>query len=381
MPKKNFLSALAVLVGVIIGAGIFGIPYAISKSGVIPALFYFLFWGIVVCLLHLCFGEIVLATKEKHRLVGFAQKYLGKTGKYLILFSTIFGTTGVLLAYLILGGDFLEILVSPFSEISTFHLSIIFWLILIFFVFRGIKFIGPTEILTNFSFFLVLLVVFCFLVPKIHLGNFTLINPKEIFLPYGIILFSLMGFVAIPEVADVLKDPQERKNFKKIVLLASVIVILIYFLFSLAVVGVSGENTSKDALYGLIPYLGKKIVFLGALFGVITLADSFLVVCLYFKNVLIYDLKLPHFLAFSIASGLPIALFLLGLRDFISVIGFVGTFLGAIEGVVILLIFTKIKKLKEKEPEYAINLPLPIVYFLMIVLILGGIFQIFYTFK
>jgi len=381
MEKKNFFSALAILLGVIIGAGIFGIPYVVSKSGIIPGLFYFIFWGIVVSLLHLFFGEIVLATEEKHRLVGFAQKYLGKPGRILILISTIFGTTGVLLAYLILGGDFLKIIISPFFKVSSSQLSIIFWLILIYFVLKGIKFIGPAEVFTNSSFFVILFIVFCFLIPRIQLENFVLINPKEIFLPYGVILFSLLGFVAIPEMADVLRDPQERKSFKKIILVASGVVIAIYLLFSLAVVGVSGDKTSQDSLSGLIPYLGQKIVLLGALFGVITLADSFLVICLYFKNVLIYDLKLPELLSFIIASGLPIGLFLIGFRSFIGVVGFVGTILGAIEGVVILLIYTKIKKLGNRKPEYALRVPSFLIYLLMIVFILGGILQIFYLLK
>jgi tyrosine-specific transport protein len=381
MQNKNFFSALAILIGVIIGAGIFGIPYVISKSGILPGIFYFLFLGFVVTLLHLCFGEIVLSTKEKHRLVGFAKKYLGRPGKTLILFSTFFGTTGVLLAYLILGGNFLKIVISPFFETSAFKLSIIFWLVLIYFIFKGIKFIGPAEIFTNSFFLVILLFTFCFLIPKINLENFTLIEPREIILPYGVILFSLMGFVAIPEMADVLKDPKERQKFKKIILAASGLVILIYLLFSLAVVGVSGKNTSQDALSGLVPFLGQRIVFLGALFGLITIADSFLVICLYFKNVLIYDLKLPEFLSFSVASGLPMILFLAGLRNFIGVIGIVGTILGAIEGVIIFLIYTKIKKLKEKEPEYALKIPSFFLYFLMVIFVLGAIFQIGYFLK
>jgi len=380
MRNKKFLSAMSVLIGVIIGAGIFGIPYVVAKGGIIPGLFYFLVLSLVVLLLHLCFGEVVLRTKEKHRLVGFAQKYLGKWGKFLITISTILGTTGVLLAYLILGGEFLKI-IFYFSNLSPFHFTLIFWVILIYFIFKGIKAIGPTEIFTNFTFFLIISIVFYFLLPKINLENFSLINLKEIFLPYGVIMFSLVGFVGIPEMADILKTSEERKSFKKIIIIASAIVIILYLLFSLAIVGVSGENTSPETLSGLVPFLGQKIIILGALFGVITLADSFLVICLFLRNTLIYDFRFPKILASFISSGLPLILFLIGLRAFILVIGFVGTILGMIEGVVILFIFKKIKKLGDREPEYSLKIPPFLIYFLIAIFILGAISQIFYYLK
>ena len=139
MPDKKFFLALAVLIGTIVGAGIFGIPYVISKSGVLPGLFYFLFLGLAVLILHLVFGEIILRTEEKSRLSGYAQKYLGKNGKLLVTISMVIGITGTLLAYIIIGGNFLKIVFSPFFDLSSFRFGLIFWLILVCFVFRGIK--------------------------------------------------------------------------------------------------------------------------------------------------------------------------------------------------------------------------------------------------
>ena len=194
-------------------------------------------------------------------------------------------------------------------------------------------------------------------------------------------MFSLMAFTAIPEMTDVLTEQKERKDLKKIIIFASIITIILYLLFSLSIIGVSGKSTSQDALFGLVPFLGKKIVILGALVGVITLADSFLIICLYFKNVLIFDYKLPKIWAFLISILLPLFLFLIGFREFISVIGFIGTILAMIEGIVILLIFSKIKKLGDREPEYSLKIPTFLIYFLIIIFILGAISQIFYYLK
>jgi len=379
--NQNNLLALAILIGAIVGAGIFGIPYAIAMSGTIPALFYFFILGGAVLLLHLCFGEVVLRTEAKRRLIGYSQKYLGNWGKNLITISTILGITGTLLAYLILGGEFLEIIFSPALKLSSLHFSLIFWVVLLYFVFKGVKLIARAEVFTNSAFFIIIFIVFLFLLPKINLENFRLIDPDDIFLPYGVIMFALVGSVAIPEMVDVLKTPQERKGLKKNIFVASLITISLYLLFALAVVGVSGEQTSVDALSGLVPFVGQIVVILGALFGVITLADSFLVICLYFKNTLTFDYHLPKRLAFLIASGLPLALFLIGLRSFIGVIGFVGTILGTIEGIVILLIFLKAKKYGDREPEYSLNIPKFFICFLAIIFTLGAISQLVYYFK
>ena len=46
--NKKFFSALAVLVGTCVGAGILAIPYVISKSGFAIGLFYLIFIGLFV---------------------------------------------------------------------------------------------------------------------------------------------------------------------------------------------------------------------------------------------------------------------------------------------------------------------------------------------
>jgi len=381
MRDKKFFFAISILLGTIVGAGIFGIPYVIARSGIIPGFFYLLILGGAVLLIHLFFGEIVLRTKGKQRLIGYSQKYLGKWGKLLITIAVIFGVTGALLAYLILAGDFLEILFSPHTNLTSFYFSLIFGVVLSYFIFRGIKLIAPTELFTNLLFFLVIFIIFSLCLPKINFSNLPLFNLPNIFLPYGVILFSLIGWSAIPEIVEILKTAEEKKSLKKIIILGTIIVIVFYILFAAGIIGITGGKTSTDALSGLIPFLGGKIIFLVALAGLITLADSFLILGLYLRNTFIYDLKISKNLAFLIACGLPIILFLIGFRSFIGTIGFVGTVLGVIEGIMIVLIFKNIKKLGDRKPEYSLKMPQILLYCLMGIFILGAISQIFYYLK
>lgn len=374
--NKNFLFALSILIGTIVGAGIFGIPYVISKSGIIPGFFYFLILGGAVLLIHLFFGEIILRTNEKHRLPGFAKKYLGEKGRIIIAASTLLAVTGALLAYTIIGGDFLKIILSPFLNLSSFYFSLIFWAILTFFIFQGIKLIAPAQLLMNAAFIFIIFLIFYFALPKINLQNFTLVNPENIFLPYGIILFSLIGWSAIPIISEIFKNSEEKRKIKKVIIASTVVVIFLYFLFILSVVGVSGQDTSSEALFGLLPFLGQKIVVLGALFGMLAIATSFLILGNYLKNTLFYDFKIPRPFSAAISCGIPLILFLIGFRGFIEVVGFVGTLVGVIEGVVIILIFKKAKTLGNRQPEYSLKVPSALLYFLIAIFILGAMSQI-----
>jgi len=375
--KRNFLFALSTLIGTIVGAGVFGIPYVIAKSGIAPGFFYFFILGGTVLLIHLFLGEIVLRTKGRQRLIGYSQKYLGKWGKLLITIAVILGATGALLAYLILAGEFLEILFFPYTNLTSFYFSLIFGVVLSYFIFRGMKLIAPTELFTNLLFFLVIFIIFSLCLPKINLSNLSLFNLPDIFLPYGVILFSLVGWSAIPEIVEILKTAEEKKSLKKILILGTTIVIVFYVLFAVGIIGITGGKTSTDALSGLIPFLGGKIIFLGALAGLITLADSFLILGLYLRNTFIYDLKISKNLAFLTACGIPLILFLIGFRSFIGTIGFVGTVLGVIEGIIIVLIFKKAKTMSDRQPEYVLKVPSILLYFLIAIFILGAVSQVF----
>jgi tyrosine-specific transport protein len=381
--NKNFVFALVVLIGTIIGAGVFGLPYVISKSGLLPAFVYFFVLGGAVLLMHLFFGEIILRTEGKYRVVGYANKYLGKPGKLLMSVSMIVGLTGSLLAYGILAGDFMKTIFSyawpAAGWVTPSLLTVCFFLALAVFIFRGMKLIAPIELLTNTFFFLIIAAIFIFGADKIDYQNFSLMsstNIRNLFLPYGVIMFSLIGWTAIPEIMDLLKTSTEKKNFKKIIIISTVFCTLFYLVFSLVAWGISGQNTSLETLFGLQPFLGNKVIFFGALAATITLIDSFLILGLSLKNTLTYDLKVPGFLAALVTSGLPLILFLAGFKSFIGTIGFMGTILGAVDGVIIILIYRAAKKSGDRRPEYQLKTSGFIIYFLVLLFVLGALAQV-----
>ncbi|MBP8618089.1 MAG: amino acid permease, partial [Candidatus Pacebacteria bacterium] len=76
---KNFvtLEAVAILVGTIIGAGVFSLPYVAVHSGLNISLLLAVVTGGLVLFIHLAFGEVVLRTNGNYRLPGYANHYLG----------------------------------------------------------------------------------------------------------------------------------------------------------------------------------------------------------------------------------------------------------------------------------------------------------------
>ncbi len=382
MFNKKFYFALASLVGAIVGVGIFGIPYVVSRAGFWIGAAYLIFFGGVILLLHLVYGEIVCRTQEKHRLPGYAAKYLGKWAKGLSFFSVSFGLLSALLAYIIVGSHFLNILF-PYLFSNQLMAGLFFWAILSFAVWRGIKTVAWMEFLMTIFLIMVIAIIFFWGVPKMNLNNLADLNLSHIFLPYGVIFFALIGLGAIPEIKEILYPVSRRSNksFLKVIILGTLIPAALYFLFALVVVGVSGGFTTQEAIKGLSQVLGKNIAGLGALFGILAVSTSFLLWGINLKNTFIYDLKMRKGIATVLVLGIPILLFLFGIRSFVGVIGLAGVIIGAVEGSLILLMLKKAKKLGNRQPEYSLKIPSIFLYFLIGIFLLGAIGQIFYFVK
>ncbi len=377
--NKNFFYATAVLIGTIVGAGVFSIPFVAAQSGfLIGAVFLVVLTGVSL-LIHLIYGEIVCRTKEKHRLVGYAEHYLGKKGKAVITFSVLFGLYGSLLVYIIISGEFLSAIFSPLFGGAPFVYSLIFFAVGALAVFMGLALIERLELVMALFLILVIFLIFFSGLPQLDISNLETINLKHFFLPYGVILWALAGGAAIPEIKEIIK--LDGKRYKKVIIWGTIIPAVLYFLFMFMVVGVTGPATSTEAIKGLANFLGRGIIILGAIFGALAAISSFFILGLCLKKVFWYDYKINKHLSWFLVCSVPLIAFLLGLREFIPIIGFLGVVLGAIEGTALVLIYKKAKKLGNREPEYSLKIPKIITYALIGVFILGLVYQIFYFVK
>src|SRR5271157_5851443 len=123
---KKFILPSSLLMASIIGAGIFALPYVFQKAGIIVGLFYLIIFAAVFALIHLMYGDVIIKTGERHRFVGYANKYLGVGGRWLAVLTSIIGTLFILTVYLILAISFIKLLWPAGPE--TYKI-LIFWII------------------------------------------------------------------------------------------------------------------------------------------------------------------------------------------------------------------------------------------------------------
>lgn len=361
--------AIATLTGTIIGAGIFSLPYITSKVGILIMLGYFLILGALVTLVHLFFGELSLRTPDSKRLPGFAKFYFGNLGEKIALISTILGIFGAILAYLIVGGEFLSEIFSPIFGGNSLIYTIFYWALGSILIFFGIKIISKVEISALIAFLAILILLFIKGFSQFKITNLSFpLDFSQIFLPYGPILFSLWGAALIPEVEEMLGE--NKRILPKIILISILIPIIFYLLFIFLILGITGPKTTESALIGLRNFLGGGIAFPMILFGALTTFTSFIALGLTLKKVFWYDLKMKKNLALLITCFTPLILFLIGLKKIIPIIAFVGGVMLGIDGILILLMYKKIKPQRK-----FLNYPLILIF------LAGIIYEIIYFFR
>jgi len=372
MKKIDFAKALAVFGGTVLGVGIFGLPYIALKSGFLVVVLYFLFVSGLAIAVHYLLGEVACDTHRVARIPGYAEEYLGVKAKKVSLFVSSAGLIGALLAYLILGGQFLNSFLSPIFGGSLLLYTLIFFLFGSFLIYRGTETIASFQLVIQTVLILLLVFFFFEAFSFIDLGNLFTFDVRSIALPYGVVLFSLWGIALVPEI----KEMVERDRKKMLAVLASgiVIVALCYVFFILTILGVSGLNTTKDAISGFSGTVGRGVVNVGFIFGLIATFTSFITLGLTLKKIFWYDLKLPQSVSWLIACFLPLILFLLGLRNFIDIIGLTGAIFLGLEGIIVVLIYRSFLK---KRFQRRAN---PVIYLLVFLLAAGMVTQVVYFF-
>ena len=372
-PNGNFWLAVFSLVGTTIGAGIFSLPYAFFKSGFIIGFLEFIAIVAAVLLIQLIIGEIALRTKGKKRLIGYTKEYLGYKWKLFVTISTLLGGIGVLLVYIILAGHFLSFLISQ-SAVSS---SLIFFAVWFLFILVKPRIFGKTELIFSFSVISIIILISSFNVGYIDFNNFKGLNIDNILLPYGVILFAISGYYVIPEMEDIIGT--SKRKLKKAIICGTLISAIVYLFFIFIVLGVSGNLTSPDAISGLAGVLNSRaILLLGSFLGLLAVSGASLSYGIYIKETLWYDFKINKWLAWLITGAAPLTLFLLGARNFVTVIGIIGALFFAFQAVVVLLIHKKSKS-SEIKPDYEIKLPNFVYYLIGLMAIFGALLEVWYS--
>lgn len=339
--SKNYFYAVATLIGTVVGAGIFALPFIISQSGIATLFIFLPLLVLIQYYLHKMYAEIVLSTKTEHRIPGYTEIYAGKKHKNIASLFSIVGAYGSLLAYIILGGIFLHGLLGSYFGGSPLVYSLVLFSLESLIVLFGLKMIAGAEFFMTIFLIIVVFIITSKSLGFVDIGNFELISWKKFFLPYGPIFFSVGGLAAIPEVCRLLK--KEKKKIKSAIFWGTLIPAIITIIFVIVVVGVTGKNTTQDTLIGLSQIFSNGVVTFALIFGLLSVMTSFLVISQAVREIYWWDFKMNKNLAWFIACGVPLILFLLGIQNLIKVVSFTGAITGGVGGIILIYLSFKVQ--------------------------------------
>ncbi len=369
------LHATSALIGTIIGAGIFGIPYVVMKSGFTIGLIHILLIAVLMTITTLYLGEIALRSKENHQLTGYAEKYLGKKGKILMILALAFGIYSAVLAYLIGVGESLSFLFFDTSN-YTIHFGILTWILLSLFCHFGIKALEKGEFIGVITIIITIIAIVIYFANKIDIINLTQKYPNmplDYFAPFGVILFAFLGYTTIPEIKNILG--KHKNEMKKSILLAILICTIVYILFPAIVIGFKGEQTPQIATIAL----GKPFILL----GILTMLTSYLALSISLTDMFHLDFKQTKFRSWFFACSVPIIPFIImqltNIASFTKILGIGGVISGGLTSVLILLMASNAKILGDRKPEYSIPVSKILTLILILIFAIGTIVEIIAT--
>lgn len=341
---KELILPAGLLASLIIGAGMFSLPYLFVKAGILTGIFYLIIFAAVFSAIHLMYAEIIRKTPGEHRFVGFADIYLGRAGFWLSLLATALGLFLVLTVYLILSSSFFR-LIWPTLPIPA--------AILIFWTMGTVPIFMEIKKMANLEFFLVLGMIFIILTifvlgvssPTFSVSVIPKVNLDSFFLLYGPALFALSGRSAISSIREYFKKNNiDEQKMNPAIVLGTVLPAVIYLLFILGVIGLSSspEGVAKDSVSGLVslPYFMSVAV---AILGIFSIWTSYAFLAREAQGILNCDFHINKNISYFLVGVLPLIFYFAGSQDFTRLVSISGGVFLAIESVMVVLIWQKIK--------------------------------------
>jgi tyrosine-specific transport protein len=219
--------------------------------------------------------------------------------------SMVIGIYGAIMAYIMGGG----LALSSILGLDPLLCSVIFFGAISWIIYLGLDTIEKSEAFVMPCMITIVIIIFFFAVLKINPANLSEFSFSKMLIPYGVVLFAFIGTSAIPEMGEELA--KSKKDLKKAIIIGSLIPLAVYIIFATSIVGVLGSKTHEIGALGLAAILGEKMAFIGALFALLTVSTSFMVLGLALKELFWYDYGLRKNTSWLLACFVPFILFLL----------------------------------------------------------------------
>lgn len=363
---KNFLWSAGLMAATTVGAGMFSLPYVFQKAGWFTGFFYLIVLAGFVVVAHNLYWETLEKFGEKKRLLGLVKTYFGKISYRLSLGIVLGGLTLALVIYLIIVERFTGLI---FPALGSWGPAI-FWIIASLPILLKLPRLIFSELLGGILMLLVVLIIF--LTTSDFFRIFSLaptVDFQNLFLPFGALIFSLTGWTAVEPIFEYeRKSARDSSRGRRAMALGTTLAALFYLAFTVAVFG-SGATITVDTVSGLLGWPFWKITAV-VLLGLFAIWTSYVPIGLEIKNSLEKDLGWPSTLGAAFVFLVPPALVLLGLRDFLKILGLAGGVFLGLQYLLIILVGRKALSMTSRK-QAVVNL-------LALVFAAAAVYEIYY---
>ena len=343
--KANInLRIITIITAATIGSGMFAIPYIIQTAGWFVTLAYFVALGAVISLAHILYLRTLDAVHEKERLLGLARHYFGISGFWIGFFAIVLGFLLSLVAYLVLGAQFIHV-ISP--HISLLTATFMFWLIIIAITFwsgsraASLEMVGVALITCA--------IIFTFASGH-PLGAFTftpIVNARNILLPFGAVIFSLAGWTSVEQVYEIRRRKEHPGGALHLFIFGAAFAGALYWLFALGVLG-SSQNVAIDTISGVGGWpIWKKDIL--AAIGLLAISVVSIPLVRELRGALEKDLHWNSFVSRLVIVGVPLIVVLSGFNNFLIIIGLAGGIFISTEYLLIIAVGRRVLSISARE--------------------------------
>lgn len=331
--SKQIFAGVGVMVGMIIGSGVFALPYVVAQSGVWLGMLAAVSALGLAWVMHYAYAEVVLRTPRRHRLPGYVHHYLGSFAGNVEALIMLVSFHAILLSYALLAGLFASQLWYGSSAAWTY----VFYAAMSLLLLRPAKSIGELNIILLLPFVGLVGGVAFFGLAHGSLATLPIPVDPNFFPAFATFLFALTGYSVVPDSMSVLGSKPSPSATHSLLSVSTFIPFILYVPFVLGVLMLTGSYVSEDALSGLVPSLGVAVTSVGAFVGLLAVATSYLSLGFDLKSMYHYDYGVPKAVGWVLVVVLPLLPYIFGYHDYIAVLSFVGGFLIAADGAFIMV--------------------------------------------
>ncbi|MBN2015790.1 hypothetical protein JW766_03065 [Candidatus Dojkabacteria bacterium] len=341
--NKQVNAVLTIIAGTI-GVGFLALPYSIHKFGTWGGVIVLVIVGFLTLVTNFTYSDIITSDKGNRQIPGYTKKYLGSLPAHIITVIIIFGSLGILLAYGLISGSALKVILSSVGiRLSAQFLGLVFVVICILVMRYGMQMIAKVSSWAVVALIYAMVILIIVSLPNASFSNTSNLDFSQFSLVFGVSVFAMYSAGTVPVIDEIIG--YNRQKYRKVVLAATLSILVIYIVFSLTLSLSFGSDLTSE----LVDSFKSELKFASWVLSILTLLatfTSFILVANNIKEVLNYDYKVKNRVCIFLILAVLIWALILNISDFETLVSTVGNLSLALQSLAIFAIWFKSRQSK-----------------------------------